>query len=319
MTKFLVNLWNHNKAGQRSLEDVVGIFGHQLRTFGHEIVWDENNNKWYTLNMPDGSTGYNVVVEGFTPGSVQHLKEGYERGARYICLATEEPTPKGFNWGNQEEMRKRQILFAEAAPYFESILYLVPGKFVHDWYSQFAPSAYVELGYAPTLYRPTWDEPEFEFGFYGSLSKRRLQILKKLTSRMYNYPKAVRIVADFATQLERDKEMRKCKIILQLRKFESMGLVSSSRCNTALHLGRPVICEPHQLSKPWDEVVTFTNSMEEFFAVALVRRSTWKGLWADQFEKFRAKFSPDHCVGRALREVGFDGVRFPERERQVAA
>lgn len=293
---------------------VVGIFGHQLRTFGHEIVWEESNSKWYLKDY-----GYNIIVEGFTPGSVALVREAYEKGARFICLATEEPTPKGFNWGNQEEMRKRQIVFEQAAPYLEGILYLVPGQFVHDWYNQWAPAAYVELGYAPTLYRPSWDEPEYEFGFYGSLSHRRYNILKKLTKRMYGYPKAVRIVADFATQMERDKEMRNCKIILQIRKFESMGLVSSSRCNTALHLGRPIICEPHQLSKPWDEVVTFTNSMEGFFAEALCRRSTWKGLWRDQFERFQAKFSPQHCVGEPLRAIGFDGQRFPERERRVAA
>jgi hypothetical protein len=263
--------------------------------------------------------GYNVVVEGFTDSSIKFLRDGYNAGARFICLATEEPTPKGFNWGNQEEMRKRQIKFAEAAPYFEAIFYLVPGEYVHNWYNQFAPAAYVELGYAPTLYRPSWQEPEFEFGFYGSLSPRRFKILKQLTARMINYPKAVRIVADFSTQEERDIAMRNCKIILQLRKFENMGLVSSSRCNTALCLGRPVICEPHLLSKPWDEVVKFTNSMDEFFATALVYRSSWKGLWADQFERFRAKFSPDHCVGRAFREVGFDGTKFPTRERKVFA
>ena len=37
--RFLFNLMNHNKVGQRSLEDVIGIIGHMLRALGHEANW----------------------------------------------------------------------------------------------------------------------------------------------------------------------------------------------------------------------------------------------------------------------------------------
>lgn len=311
--RWLVNMFNHSKIGQRSLEDVVGIFGHQLRALGHEIVWDTNNSSFYR-----GDGFINLIVEGFTPGSIEIIRAKYDEGCRFVYLATEEPTPKGFNWGDQKEMADRQVRFAEAAKYCDAIFHLVPGKHVSDWYGQFAPTAYVELGYAPSLCRFQTKEPKFEFGFYGSLSRRRYALLKKLANRMYNFPDAVRIVSDFSTQEERDVEMGNCKIILQIRKFEKMGLVSSSRCNTALHLGRPIIAEPHDLSKPWDEVVKFTNTMEEFFATALAYRSSWKGLWFEQFTKFKEKFPPQYCVGRALTEVGFTGHSFEGRARQAA-
>lgn len=306
--KILVNMFNHNSLGQRSLEDVVGIFGHQLRALGHQVIWDTSNNKWLPKDV-----GLNVVVEGFTAGATKLIREGYQQGARFLMLATEEPTPRGFNWGVQEEMAMRQRTFPEAAKYFEGILHLVPGVHITKWFSQFAPSHYVELGYAPSLYRPSPKPPTYEFGFYGSLSERRLKILKKLAARMHNVPNAIRIVADFSTQEQRDQEMANCKIILQLRKFEKMGLVSSSRCNTGLHLGRPVICEPHQLSKPWDEVVKFTNSMEEFFATALCYRSCWQGLWQDQFDRFKAKFNPRICVGEPMAAIGFRGDHVPDQ------
>lgn len=281
------------------MEDVCGIFGKQLRSLGHSIVWDTANDKWI-----HGPGNINIVVEGFTKGSIEIIKTAHAQGARFIYLATEEPTPRGFNHGYQKEMVQRQQTFAEAAKYCDAIFYLVPGEHVHDFYNQFAPSSYLELGFAPNLVRPQYiTEPQYEFGFYGSLSDRRLKILKKLAQRMMNTPNAVRIVADFSTQEARDKEMQNCKIILQLRKFEKMGLVSSSRCNTALHLGRGVICEPHALSKPWDEVVMFGKTIDEFYASCVVWRSMWRQLWEKQFHAFRTKMPPEYCVGRCFAET----------------
>jgi hypothetical protein len=296
---------NHSLLGQRSLEDVVGILGHQLRSLGHEAIWDEANDKVITADV-----GYNVLVEGFTPGISAIIADLHSRGARFLCVATEEPTPKGFNWGTQREMAERQRDFPSVALYLDGILALVPGQHVLDWYGQHAPTAYVELGYAPSLVRrPSLAPPRFDFGFYGTMSKRRLRILKKL-GNLAGKRDAVRIVADFTTQTERDVAMQEAKVILQIRKFDAMGLVSSSRCGTALCLGRPVVAEPHDLSAPWDSIVRFTKTEEEFYAVALTARAMWQGLHAGQFEKFRTQLSPELCIGAALRQLGLtDGVR----------
>jgi hypothetical protein len=250
---------NHNLLGQRSLEDVIGIMAHQIRALGHSCVWRKENDKLLLAN-----SGINIMVEGFTLSTIQMMADFYAKGARFMILATEEPTPNGFNHGLDPEMRERQKLFPEAAKYAEGILHLVPGKHVTDWYSQFCPSAPAELGYAPTLVRNDDFEPDFDFGFYGSITPRRFKILKKL-ARAIRTEKAVKVMGDFKSQDERDKDMRRARVIVQLRKFDKMGLVSSSRLNTALSLGRPVICEPHELSRPWDEVVKFSSSLEQFF------------------------------------------------------
>lgn len=296
--RFLVNMLNHSEIGQRSLEDVVGIFGHQLRALGHQIEWDPGNHSF--LNTLAGE-GMNIIVEGFTPEVVAVMRRTYEQGARFIILATEEPTPKGFNHGTQWEMVKRQEVFPRAANFAEGIICLVPGKHVTDWYGQYAPTAWTELGYAPSLVRITNQEPDHDFGFYGSLTTRRHRILKRIAKR---YGKRIRVVTDFSTQLERDAAMREAKVILQLRKFESMGLVSSSRCNTALCLGRPVLAEPHDLSKPWDEIVRFTSTLDAFYDMCMLMLATWKHAHAQQMVAFKAKLSPEHCVGRAFREIG---------------
>jgi hypothetical protein len=302
----LVNLFNHNPLGQRSLEDVIAIFGHQVKALGHQFVWDKDNN---SLNI-DGVRGgaYNVIVEGFTPSITSLLARGYANGARYVCLATEEPTPSGFNHGLQKEMRWRQEEFPNAAKFFDAIFHLVPGKHVTDWYSQYAPSSYVELGYAPSLVRGNWIEPEFDFGFYGSVSTRRYRILRQMQNR-HPSRKIIHIVADFRSQVERDREMQRCRVILQLRKHDQMGLVSSSRCGTALCLGRPIVAESHELSKPWDEIVRFTRDDEELFDLAFAVKGAWRGVHADQFETFKMRLPPEACVGAAIDSLRLNRVR----------
>lgn len=296
--RFLFNLFNHSSQGQRSLEDVIGIIGRQLRELGHEAVWQEANDQFLLAG-----SGYNVMVEGFTDGVVDVVANAHGQGARFICVATEEPTEKGFNHGLQREMVQRQEAFHKAAPFLDAIWHLVPGEHVNSWYSQFAPTAYVELGYAKSLVRPQRvREPRYDFGFYGSMSHRRMAILKRL-AKMTNKHNAVRIVGDFATQAERDLAMQDAKVILQIRKFDEMGLVSSSRCCTALCLGRPVVAEPHLLSKPWDEVVKFSKTLDEFYTLALMSRPLWQGMFLGQMEKFQAKLSPIQCLGDALATI----------------
>lgn len=294
--------------GKRSLEDVIGIFGKQLRELGHKAAWDESNSKFVV-----GPGTYNVVVEGFTPKVTELIAAGYQKGARFLCLATEEPTPTGFNHGVQKEMRDRQDWFAAAAPYLDGIFHLVPGQHVTDWYSQHAPSAYVELGYADDLVRRGTIEqvygvshfnPPYDFGFYGSVSPRRMRLMRKLIQKVGGHQHALVVVPDFKTQSERDQIMRQAKVLIQIRKFDEMGLVSSSRCNTALMIGRPVVAEPHELSHPWDQVVTFAKTDDDFFSLAIMARGIWQSMHASQFTKFKQLFPPERCVGDALRAIG---------------
>lgn len=294
----------HHEFGQRSLDDICEIMGQQLWALGHEAKLDPKNRSLDTAFVLAGDPNdVNVVMEGFTPAWVEMLRRFRAGGARFLIVATEEPTPKGFNWGRDPGMVRRQEIFPEAAALSDGILHLVPGRHVTDWYAQHAPSAPAELGYAPTLLRASDREPEYEFGFYGSITPRRLRILRRL-ARMTGKQKAYLAIGDFRDKAARDLEMQRCKVILQVRKFDEMGLVSSSRCSTALCLRRPVVAEPHDLSKPWDEVVDFAPDMDSFYDRALFAARLWRETWRAQFERFKAKMTPEFCVGEPLRRIG---------------
>lgn len=315
MTFFQFYAWNHSEQGRRSLEDIIRTLVFQLRACGYGAEYDPNNDlpptEWNRIKFKSDPDDVNVMVEGFTPATTNHLDAARAAGIRLICLATEEPTEKGFNHGTQPEMVLRQEWFTEAAKNFEAIWHLVPGRRVTEWYARFAPTAYVELGYAPELVRPQRIVvPRFEFGFFGSMTERRFALLKKL-ARYVKESNKVRIVSDFATDAERNLAMQDAKVILQIRKFDEMGLVSSSRCSTALCLGRPVVAEPHDLtlSKPWDEIVKFARTDEEFIQLALLTRRHWRDAHHFQMERFKARLTPEVCVGRAVRETGLDDTR----------
>jgi hypothetical protein len=308
MAHFHFWLGNHTAIGQGSLHDVIGIIGHQMRALGHTATWEDNNARF----IVPPNDGINVVVEGFTPLVTQQIANAHAQGGRFICIATEEPSDYGFNHGFDPEMRMRQVCFPDAAKFFEGILYLVPGEHVGRWYSQWAPAAYAELGFAPSFIRTQKIEPIWDFGFFGSLTKRRYSIIKQLARRcsrgLQNNPHAVRIINTFPDQYTRDNWIMEAKVVVQLRKTDEMGLVSSSRCNTSLSCGRPIVAEPHDrlLSKPWDDIVKFTDTMEEFFNMCLATRAVWRAVHADQFEKFERILTPWKCIGEPLARIGIE-------------
>jgi len=312
---FLFSLMNHTEIGKASLHDVVDILGQQLRSLGY-IAEYQNHPEGHPWTLIRPEIGYNVMVEGFTPQVIEAIATAHAEGFRFICLATEEPTPLGFNYGKPREMRERQEMFPEAAKFFDAILHLVPGERVGHWYSQFAPTAYVELGYSEALIRPQYHIPTHDFVFFGSLSPRRRKLLQRLADFTVGQgaPRAnvVRICMTFPSQGERDKILQEGKVVVQIRKDEELGLVSSSRCCTSLYNGRPVIAEPHDedLSYPWNEIVRFTKSEHEFLLQAKLALSRWETLHQEQFARFKAKLTPTVCIGDALKRLGIDnGVR----------
>lgn len=78
---------------------------------------------------------------------------------------------------------------------------------------------------------------DYDIGFCGYLSERRNKILKELKER------GVKINIIELWGDERDKELAKCKIILNIHCSDDYKIFESARCEPWLKLGIPVISE----------------------------------------------------------------------------
>ena len=136
----------------------------------------------------------------------------------------------------------------------------MPGDGVTRWYSKFAPSAYAELGFAPTMVEDGREEPDLDFGFYGLMTWRRREIIDAIAARTGK--PVLEMTSLLTPRAERNAEMRRAKVILQIRANLETQWVSSTRCASALHMGRPIVAEPHGIKGPWEEIVPFSDTQE---------------------------------------------------------
>jgi hypothetical protein len=209
---FCFNTWNHCPQGQIIVEDITKIMGAQMEALGHEATY---RNEGFLM----GDDAYNVVLESFAddPRTIESISTAHELGSRFLYVATEEPTDNGFNHGLEPAMIDRQNAFPAAAKFCDGILHLVPGDRVTSWYSQFAPAAYAELGFAPSLVQPVDPvEPDHDFGFFGKMTWRRGQMLDRLRA----LGSVITIETLDVPRAERDAKMRRAKVIVQIRANE---------------------------------------------------------------------------------------------------
>jgi hypothetical protein len=164
--------------------------------------------------------------------------------------------------------------------------------------------AHLPIGFAPAMLRRPAAAPEFDFGMYGSILKggrrwRWLQRLHRETGASVHILGANGIVP----VEERDREMQRCKVLLQIRPNEDSELVSSSRIAASLHAGRCVVSEFTRHHRPYSEVVRFAPEagFASFRTSCQLALATWSGEYAAQLARFRAVLSPEATLRRWWR------------------
>ncbi len=81
-------------------------------------------------------------------------------------------------------------------------------------------------------------------------------------------------------------------------------MVSSTRCAASLYFGRPVVAEPHPLDAPWNRVVTFAKSVDQFYEQAISATLYWNELHRHQLDRFERVLTPEVCIGEPLKRIG---------------
>lgn len=301
--RFAFSDFNHCPVGRVAIQDIVWIMGRQMEALGHEVRGPTSADPWpvATAKFLD-PPWVNVLLESFADdGTIPLIAAARDRGCRFLYVATELPTDRGFNGAYEPGMVRRQEAFPEAARCCDAILHLVSGDDVTRWYARFAPSAHAELGYAPGLQPLAADvEPDFDFGFFGQTTWRRREILDSLGTV------GSTVVEDrlCLPRPERDALMRRARVILQIYRDPGWDYPSSTRCCAALAMGRPVIAEAHGRTDAWGEVVTFATGPDDFLRLAESARKNWRGLLDLQVERWRTLLPPTRCLEPALAAVG---------------
>jgi len=108
------------------------------------------------------------------------------------------------------------------------------------------------------------DNFEYDVGFAGFMSNRRRDILDNLTKLgiKVNY---IEVFGD-----DRDKELAKCKLLINIHTFEDYKIFEVARCEPWLKLGVPVISEnsldndPRCINVDYDKLVeTVVNILNQ--------------------------------------------------------
>jgi len=293
---FSFAVFNHCGVGLQSLDDLIGIVGSQLQDLGHETCRNEQG-----VYAPPA---VNLVFENFDARTLPALKDGVNKGARFVMIATERANEKGlYSSAYPEWIAERTMHFEKAAKFVDAIWVLQPDAM--DWYKKFHDKVdLIELGYSDRLLRgDTPYEGGSDFSFFGGMTPYRKDLIHRLAERAPVFiPPPGQRGLNYLPPAIRNDMVWKSKVVLHLKQQEDWPIISACRCATALHLGRPVFSEPVDCNEPWKEVVRFASSLENFVDEALWVLDNWQNEYTVQMENFR-KLTAERCLGEAVQKT----------------
>lgn len=257
-----------------------------LLDLGHKVTFSDTSVE---------SEAINIFWENFLPGVGAQIKA---TGVRYGIIATEIPDGHAFNWRTEPQWINRYQAFSEVANGADFIWTMVESTV--QYYSQFCPTAFVELGFSERLIPPyILTKPEIDFSFFGLKTPYRLKVVDEL--RKYA---RVEWPEKFLTAEEVSVLISKTKVGLNFKQSEVWPIPSPTRLGRLMMAKRDVASERTKVATRQGELIGFAPLGQSFSEFALSRlNSDWKDRAENVFENYRALMSMRDIMESALERT----------------
>jgi len=287
---------NHNRIGRSSLVDLADWFESGLLDLGHKVTFSDNHVETGAIN---------VFWECFTP---RLGKEITKAGVVYGIVATEIPDGYAFNWQREPEWKARFDSFHVVANRASFIWTM--GESTLPFYSEFCPTAYMELGFSERLIPDYIDQtPEHDFCFFGQRTPYREEVVGKLRK----YAK-VEWPESFLSREGVGRLIGTSKIGLNFKQSQRWPVPSPTRLGRLMMAKRGVAAEFVQVATRQGELVGLCPETSDFSVYALgTLNSDWKHRANEVFENYRSEMPMRdimQCVlDQTLVGIGATGLR----------
>ncbi|PZO41446.1 MAG: hypothetical protein DCF19_09590 [Pseudanabaena frigida] len=263
---------NHNPMGRQTLLDMADWFECGLLELGHQVSRSDSQLD---------PNAVNILWEYFLPGFGKAIRD---TGVVYGIVATEIPDGDGFNWRRDGEWCQRWQGFSEAAEGADFIWTMVEETV--PFYSQFAPTAYMELGFSQALVpllKPS--QREIDFGFWGLATPYRLSVIERLQKYVrVEWPQKL-----LSTSQLQDF-MSHIKIGLSFKQSDQWPVPSPTRLGRLLHARVGIAAERTRVTTRQSALVKTVPDGSDFVDFALeLLHGTWKEEAENAFEQYRQK------------------------------
>ena len=237
----------------------------------------------------------NLFWENFFPGMGEKIKK---MGIVYGIVATEIPDGKSFNGRSDGSWPMRWKGFPEAASGASFIWTMVESTV--PFYSQFAPTAFVELGFSELLVPAVRrEEPDIDFSFFGLKTPYREKIINELEKKA-----KVKCPKKFLSAPQVADLISRTKVGLSFKQSESWPIPSPTRLARHLIAKRGLVTEYTEVVTKQAELVSVVPKEGDFVDFALEKLKTWKEDAEKAFERYRVEMPMKSIMENMLSRTG---------------
>jgi len=267
------------------LYDQIRLFEAGLSALGHNV----------SIGDRIAPNAVNLMWENFRPGQARLLRES---GVVYGIVATEIPDGSGFNWRRDDSWGTRWDSFPEVSKGAAFIWALVEQGL--PTYSQFAPSAYLEIGCSDRLVPAEAHlDPEFDFAFFGQINAYRQSVLDAIGRHSkVRTPRKILMPGELSTFIGQ------CRVAICFRHSPNWPVPSATRLGLILHARRGVAAEYTPVSTRQSSIVPMAPKDANFPAFCLEQLTpSWRRDAENAYERYRALLPMERLMEKILDET----------------